>query len=283
MFDRWYDDVADKRLQGRFLELEIEDPALSTSYKKVMKTALVIEIRPRTNQVGAASSTTTRIKPHNRDEMIERFPEAWAAYEAEKAGTPLKAEKRTPLTTVQGVLGVAQITSLRMSGFDSIERFVAMSNSDAFEVLGTQGPVIRDKYLPALKKQKEKEDAWRTSPSPRSTPIAVEGPIDAWTLEILKSRCKVIYEEIAIWDDATAWAILQDKGIEVREFARRKLIRIAHGIEDRKPPVGIIAEPESGQRTDESGAKDQPVPRKRGRPRKNTAIEFGTPPERPIG
>lgn len=222
--DRWFDDITQRHLEGRFIDLEVEDQALSKSWAKVMKTIAAIEIRVRPAAAGPAASTTHAIKPHNRNEYLARFPAAWAAYEAEKEGRHVEAEQFTHLRPLDNALSRAQITKLTVNGFGSVERFLAMPDSAATEILGFQGPGTRDGYLQALEKQREKDATfYDTKLMPRSTPIAIKGPIDKLTFDTLKSRAVAIYEEIAAWDDAAARAYLGPKGQEVRAFARAEL------------------------------------------------------------
>lgn len=277
--DRWFGDRTDRTIEGRFLEHAIPDPANSTSYKGVTKTVTIVEIRSRSVVAGPQNSTGTMLKPFNRQEMtVERFPEAWAHYEAMRAGKTIEEEKSTPLQRNE-ILGISDIEKLRKNGFGSAERFLAMTDAEAIEILGQKGPVMRDKYPAEVERARE---AMKFSiPMPQTTPIRVEGPIGNHELMILESRAITTLEQIAAWSDDVAYIILSGAGPGVRQFAREKLVRLANGISAAAPsPVkGTFAPVETGQKFDESGAKG-PTAKKRGRPRKES---YGTQSGRQLG
>jgi hypothetical protein len=228
--ERWFDDVTQKHIEGRFVDVDVVDGAATgiNYFSPVMKSVLAIEVRCRSQHAGPQASTVQRIKPHNREEMIDRFPKAWEFYQATKAGKRMEPERATPLKS--GVLGSFQISHLILNGFGSEERFLAMSDSDAISVFGERGIKLREDYRQALAADVGKP---KGPQAPPSTPIEIKGPIDKLTFDILGSRAIAIYEEIAAWDDTAAWAYLGPKGQEVREFARAELA--AKTMADRNP------------------------------------------------
>lgn len=264
----WFDDVTQRHILGRFIDIEaIDAVATGSNYDQpVMKQVLAIEIRPRSRQAGARDSTTYRIKPNNRDEMIARFPKAWEAYEAEKAGRRLEVEKATPLNSE--ILGTGVISTLTLNGFGSEERFLAMSDLDLTSVLGERGVKLRDTYRTQTVEVSKHE---RMS-APANTPIEIKGPIDELTFNILQARAVALYEEIAAWDETAAWAYLGAKGPVVRAFARAEL-------NAKALPAKTLATTPSALGSVSASARDEKQPehsgtKKRGRPRKNT---FGVP------
>ena len=226
-FDRWFGDRTDRTIEGRFLDHEIPDPANSTPYKEAKKTVTIVETRNRAAVAGPQNSTGAVLKPHNREEMtVERFPDAWAHYEATKAGKTIEAEKSTALKR-NDILGIAEIQKLCLNGFSSEERFAAMTDAEAIEILGQKGPVMRDKYPGEVARVR---DALKfTIPAPPSTPIKLEGPIDEFTIKLLECRGITTLEQVAGWKDDVAFTLLSGKGFEVRLFAKQKLQAIASG------------------------------------------------------
>ncbi len=208
----WFDDVFNRRLEGRYIDTEIDDPLTGGK-----KSTLAIEIRVRSASAGNRDSNCTMIKPRNEDEMKQRFPAAWAHYEAAKSGKPIAREIKTEIPW--GILGQAQMARLAQEGYDSLERVLAASNHELVAILGPRGPDLRDQ----IKVESEKKSKAVDFAAPSSTPIEIKGPIDAMTLMILRSRSIMILEELAGIRDENLWSLLGAKGEECREFARQEL------------------------------------------------------------
>lgn len=212
----WFDDVTDRRLEGRYIDTGIDNPNPQSPHGGT-KTILAIEIRPRSSHAGGGDSNCIAIRPHNENEMQHRFPAAWTHYSAAKSGRPLVSEKKTEIPW--GILSRAQTSRLALEGYDSLERLLAAPNHELIAVLGARGPDLRDQIKAEVARTADVSER----PAPSSTPIEVKGPIDEMTLAILHSRTVVLYEELAALPDTAVWAFLGPKGEECREFARQEL------------------------------------------------------------
>lgn len=225
--DHWFDDVTQRHVEGRFINVDVVD-ALATGidyHAPVMKSALAVETRCRALYAGANDSTITRVKPHNQEELIARFPKAWEFYQAAREGREIASEPKTPFRI--GVLTKTQAQSLSLDGVGTVERALALSDSDAVRLLGKDGVEIRE----ALRLEASRLQQSHTISPPAATLLEEGGPIDALTIAILESRAVNTFEQLASWTDSAAWAYLGAKGIEARAYAQAELVRKA------SPPV----------------------------------------------
>ena len=85
----WFPASDDPNLMGRFVDRPIVDQRKSEEKgENVYKMVAMLELRPKGHKDIAAH----RLKPHNSEELIRRFPDSWKSYQGEQVemtGTPL--------------------------------------------------------------------------------------------------------------------------------------------------------------------------------------------------
>ena len=141
---RWFPDVTASHLEGRFCDVEIADHAATLANptgQPVTRLALAVEINVRSGATTGSSSTAVRVKDHNRQELLARFPGAFEHYEAVKAVKPIEPERPgTPLD--REFMPLSVIPELCQHGFGTMERVAGMTHVEAFRHFGKKGPEI---------------------------------------------------------------------------------------------------------------------------------------------
>lgn len=112
----------DPNLRGKFVSEEYIDPAESKRLNKpVTKTRTILLIRA----VGGHDTVARKVRPNAEgEELIRRFPEAWAAFE----GKQVNVQHGTPLEDLPGMTS-ERAAMLRNAGVSSIEYAAEMDES----------------------------------------------------------------------------------------------------------------------------------------------------------
>jgi hypothetical protein len=105
---------------GKFYDHEMVDckatEALAAEGKlgRVMRTVLVLSERVLRDVAGAESKdeTPTRVTPRNQEALAKRYPEAWEAYQAGKAG-PKRGRGRPRKDAGDGGAGIVDLQTAR--------------------------------------------------------------------------------------------------------------------------------------------------------------------------
>lgn len=161
----WYPG-AEPGVVGYFEQVGIPDVPASEAADELREMPCVVLIA---KPVGATDWTPVKVKPHNMQELIRRFPDAWRAFQGEHVdvgGTPL---------TELGMSG-SDIEALRLNGITSVETMAELSDERA-QALGFGKRKQRDAaraYIAAKRDRPVREqvnEALAAALAARPTPV----------------------------------------------------------------------------------------------------------------